>query len=306
MPTGNGPAAYPRPRGKGCHKPDPEKVARHPLAADHEGVKASLAAPLPPSADKLPPRPRVDQGQSGSCTWGSFSVACACALEAKGTPLGFIPSQHDGYGNVRAFERATHTPLTAPLPPLTDSGAMIEDVLTVAASIGVQPMQCQTTPDGRFYDVWTDADTGGHPPGNVNDEPTLASLEADTHASVLIDAAAHYIAPSDPNASDLMAAALSASPPLPIYACGYVDTTFERLLAGHVAGPTNPADPNGGGHAFWFSAYRTNAAGQREWKLENSWGRSWADDGACWVSEEFIRQSVWVMYALDVSARRAA
>ena len=122
---------------------------------------------------------------------------------------------------------------------------------------------------------------------------------------VVLNIGCHTIAPSSPRSSDLMAAALSASPALPIYACGFVDSKFEALRAGQVAGPTNQNDAQGGGHAFWFSKYRTNNSGRREFFLENSWGEGWCDGGGCWVSEEFVHQSVWTMYVLDVSRRHS-
>jgi hypothetical protein len=304
---------------KGCRKPDPVKLAKKLRGHLHPQIAARLEAakPLPPAADKLPARPRTDQGQSGSCTWGSSSIAIYVACIALGIPLGFVPSQRLGYAATRAKERPV---VGGKMDALTDSGADLEDVYTVAGEYGVRPMIVDTSPDGRFYDIWSDADVQGlpsPPPGNLNDEPDTGDLETAAGDLVKLDVAKYAIDPSDPNRSDLMAASLDASPPVPIVACGYVDTSFENLQPGQVAGAPNLADPNKGGHAFWFSAYRTNAKGEREWKLENSWGKLWAElgytraDGAqmpggfCWVSEAFV-QACWALYPLSVTVLKGA
>lgn len=286
---------------KGCRAPDPVKHASHKAAAAHPLILAQLAAALPPSADKLPARPRCDQGSSGSCTWGSFSIAAPVACESKGIPLGFTPSQLLGYGGTRGLERAAATPPGQPLPALIDSGADVEDVYIFAGRYGVEPMKTSVTSDGRFYDI----EDGPNPPSNVNDEPNTADLEAAAETRILLDVQAHTISPIDPKASDLMAAALSADPPLPIHACGFVDTAFENLQAGQVAQAPDPTDKAGGGHAYWFSKYRTAASGDREFFLENSWGSSWADGGGVWCSMAFVRAQ-WAMYVLDVRVQKGS
>lgn len=306
-------------KAKGCKKPDPVRLAQKHHAQLHPRIAARLATDeaLPPAADNLPPRPRTDQGQSGSCTWGSSSIALYVACISLGVPLGFVPSQRAGYAATRAKERPASS---ATLAPLTDSGADLEDVWAVTFEYGVQPMKVSVTPDGRFYDIWSDDDIAGiptAPPANVNAEPDLEDLELGAEELVQLDVAHFAILPNDPNRSDLMAAALDASPPVPIEACGFVDTTFENLQPGQVMGAPNQNDPNGGGHAYWFSAYRTNTAGQREWKLENSWGQEWGEHGYtradgspmpggfCWVSEEFVA-ACWALYPLSVTVMKGA
>jgi hypothetical protein len=299
------------PRGKGCREPDPVLLAQKRPGHEHPQIRARLgAASLPPAADKLPPRPRPDQGQSGSCTWGSSAFAIYVACIALGIPLGFIPSMLAGYAATRAKERPASSE-----DKLSDSGADLQDVYVVAAEYGVRPMKCEETPDGRFYDIWTDSDVANlpnPPPGNCNNEPDVADLELAAEDRVLLDVARYAISPSDPNRSDLMAAALDASPPVPISACGFVDTVFENLKPGSVMGAPDTSDSKGGGHAFWFSAYRTNAQGRREWKLENSWGTFWAergyvradgasmDGGFCWVSEAFV-EMLWAIFPLSLT-----
>ncbi len=303
---------------KGCREPDPVRLSQKHHAQLHPQIRARLGSTLslPPSADILPARPRVDQGASGSCTWGSSSIAIYVACESLGIPLGFIPSQRLGYAATRAKARSRTSRAR-----LTDSGADLEDVYVVAAEYGVRPMIVDATPDGRFYDLWTDGDVAnliGAAPGNVNDEPDVMGLELAGDSRVFLDVARYAIPPTDSNRSILMAAALDASPPVPIVACGFVDMAFEELKPGQVAGAPNTGDPDGGGHAYWFSAYRTNAQGQREWKLDNSWGIPWAErgymrltDGAAmpggfgWMSEAFV-EKCWAIYPLSVTLLKGA
>lgn len=295
-------------RALGCRQPDPATFAAHLHASVHPLVAARLdghdsaLAPLPASADRLPPWTRTDQGLTGSCTWHALAIVVLVACLMLGTPLGFVPSMVAGYAATRAKERPD------PSVPLEDVGADPEIVFLVAARYGVRPMKAAATPDGRFSDIWSAEDVADIPnaaPANLNDEPEEADLDAADATKILLDVIPHRIDPSDPRASDLMAAALDADIPLPIYACGFVDTAFMRLGANAVAGAPDRTDKSGGGHAYAFSKYRTNAHGEREFFLENSWGKTWGTGGGAWVSLAFIRAQ-WAMWIMDVRVQKAA
>ena len=43
-----------------------------------------------------------------------------------------------------------------------------------------------------------------------------------------------------------------------------------------------------GGHAMVIVGVRTNAAGKKEFRIRNSWGTSWGDNGFAWVSEDYL------------------
>lgn len=310
--------------GKGCLPPDPEKLASHPDAEDHPTVARRLGAhldgskPLSPSADKLPRVDRLDQGASSSCTWGSSSACVYQACTSLGIDIGGIPSQQAGYSETLAEVRRKATPQGQNLPPLEDVGADLEDVWVVYATEGVRPMKCQLTPDGRRYDLWTDVDTGGHPPGNVCDEPDPRDIASSIAIRVVLDVGPHTISPLDPAMSDKIAAALDADPPIPVEVAGLVDSAFEKLKAGQVAQPPNRLDPRGGGHAIRLSAYRPSASrpGEREFKVENSWGERWCEpgytrgDGAsmpggfCWASEAWAR-SLWGIWVVNPKVLRS-
>jgi hypothetical protein len=229
-----------------------------------------------------------------------------------GIDIGGIPSQQAGYTETLAEERRKATPPGQPLAPLQDVGADLEDVWVVYATEGVRPMKCMRTPDGRRYDLWTDIDTGGNPPGNATAEPDPRDIASSVAIRVVLDVGPHTIQPTDPAMSDKMAAALDADPPIPIEVAGFVDSAFERLQSGHVAQPPDESDPQGGGHALRISAYRPSASrpGEREFKVENSWGDRWCEpgytraDGAtmpggfCWASEAWARSlwGIWVVH----------
>jgi hypothetical protein len=181
------------------------------------------------------------------------------------------------------------------------------DIYKVWNDWGVRAMEVPTSPDGRVCDIWTESDTGDPANTNVNDNPSLGEELAAGETLIKFDAQPHLINPSDPGAIETMCAVLDGDPALPIHACGFVDTAFMRLTPIDVAQAPDTTDRNGGGHAFWFSAYRTNPiTGEREFRLENSWG-DWCDHGAGWVSEAFVR-ACWVLVVIDpvLAAKEAA
>lgn len=44
-----------------------------------------------------------------------------------------------------------------------------------------------------------------------------------------------------------------------------------------------------GGHALMLAGYRT-VDGLRWYRLENSWGPGWGDNGGCWIAEAYLQQ----------------
>lgn len=279
----------------GAKRSHPAKLARRvDLALAHPVVSDRLATGLPKSANLSGSMdPPVNQGQSGSCTRGSTSLSWSCAFRAAGKPLGFIPSQRVGYAVTRALERAASTPPGQALPALQDTGAELADVYHADATYGVLPMLVQATPDGRFYDLWTDADTGAGT-GNVNDEPGFAQLE---QAGTRLVSGPYGIDPTAQNAAASIAAAIASG--IPVEIAGFVDSAFMSLTKGQVMGAPNQSDPNGGGHAIWLWGYDTMADGSLVFTLRNSWGAGWCDGGNCLVGPAFIA-SLWEAWPVAV------
>lgn len=278
--------------GLGAHRSHPSKLARAKLLAPwHPAIAILLGEMLPQEYDLSPWQPpRMDQGATGSCTAHGLCGAMATACSKAGAPLGFVPSPDQEYKCTRGLARAQGTMPSGGLPSLTDDGAQLADAIEAAAEFGVCPMGVQPS-DGRYSDC---------DPSSINDEPDMAKLE---QAATTLVTGAYRIDPAASTASDQIAAALMSG--FPIYVGFYVDSAFENLTPEQVATSPNEADPNGGGHAVYLSGYRTNAAGKREFRLTNSWGQSWCDNGQCWVSEEWVHDT-WEMWVTDVSVRAGA
>lgn len=271
---------------KGARRSHPDKLARRKLASAHPRIAPLMASPPASASCESYEPPREDQGQTGSCTAHSGSacmftaVGSIAAVTKASSPLPFVPSPREIYAATRAIERAAATAPGAPLPLLTDSGAEPADVMSALAQFGVCPIGSQPT------DVTT---------ANVNDEPDVDQLEA--AATYLITGA--YGITVDSSASPTCAAAIAAG--YPIYVAFFCDTGFENWRAGNAPyGAPDQNDPQGGGHAVFIDGYTTNADGSRTWRLVNSWGTGWGDNGTALVSDAFL-QACWELWVADVS-----
>lgn len=281
----------------GAKRSTPEKLAAATPLHEHPVVKATLAAhvsgasPLPASIDLSGSAPDVlDQGDDGDCTACAIACCLVIAFALAGAPLGFVPSQQLTYSATRELERADVTPPGQKLEPLTDSGAMIADVVKAVATVGVKPMLVQTSPDGRFSDVWGPND-GSAPPNVNNDADPSDVAEANKN---LIDGP-HVADLGAPNVEDVLAAALASNIPLDI--SFFADSTFMQIAPTAVAGAPDESDKRGGGHSVCLVGYRTNAAGEREWLLRNSWSKAWALAGMVWVGPAF-RAAIWEVWLI--------
>jgi hypothetical protein len=300
---------------RGVKRTPAELLARRlDVAATHPDVKARLQAHrvgavlLPDSCDLASFEPeRGDQGQTPTCFAHSTGWATATAFAAAGAALGWVPSPRVIAQVATALDRATATPVDAPLPTEDDEGGTIATVVQALSQIGVQPMRAPT-PDGRYSDVWCDADTGGTPPGNLNDEPKVSDLVASGQRLIV---GPYGVDPTTSTASDTLAACLVSG--IPIVVTFYCSTAFQLLQAGQVAGAPATSLP-GGGHATYLSGYQPLTAaqaaalglpaGSRAFWLSNSWGTGWANGGRVLVSAPFIA-NLWEAWPWDV-ARLAA
>lgn len=291
----------------GCKPSHPDKLATKLPLREHPIVKARLklhnsgASPLPKTfdLDSFSP-PRVDQGASGSCTWGSTSCAIPTAFAAAGEPLGYTLSQRVGYGATRAYERALGlAPGQTVLPDLADTGAELADVMTVLARYGVKPMLVNVTPDGRNYDLWTDDDVGKPGGGNVNEEVDLLDLEQSGQKLIT---GPYLLNPKTQNASDLIATALVSG--IPCETAFFCDSAFQALNPNQVANAPVTSDPQGGGHAVFLSGFETLTDGNRVFYLTNSWSGSWCDGGRCLVGPQWL-DAAWEVWPMDVAKKAA-
>ena len=259
---------YPRPP-KGAKRPNKSTLARRCAAPLHPLHAAALAAPLPPAADNSR-HPDTDQGQTSSCT--AHSLVKGIEICTGGRIKG---SMHVLYSLTGVYEGEN---------PLADDGRQCTDCLAVAATQGVAPFEGPTS-DGRNSDI--DA-------SNVTTAATGAELAA--AGANLVNFGGNSIDPADPNVSDLVASCIAAGGV--VYLGTEVGQAFEQLAGATVAQPDpDPNDPNGGGHALIITGYRTMADGSRQFRVQNSWGETWDDDGECWASLAWV-QACWELHPL--------
>jgi hypothetical protein len=230
---------------------------------------------------------QIDQGDIGDCTAAGTAQALSLTSSIQGPAgfgLGFMPSQDCLYKATRSYERALATPIGQALTALTDSGAEPADVMTVLARYGVRPLG-PISPAGNFSDTWD---------AIVNDEIDLLSLE--TSGQKIITG--EYRIQDGTSAADIKAILTASRAPLGIGA--FVDSQVLNFTASSpaVTAP-NTSDPNGGGHWFTCTGWRTNASGAVEWEFWNTWGRSYGDNGHFFGDDSFM-QAAWDRYSWSV------
>lgn len=263
----------------GLRRSPPEKTA-HRFGAHH---LVTLGA-TPKGAGQLTPCQRIDQGDTETCHACSAAACCWVAMNAAGRPT-FIPSQvliaSCTYADVRAAAHPSGT-----LPELVDAGADLQDDATAMAKWGIGPMGAPVR--NRFCDI-------PDPTGYGFPEPDVGALEVAGQDLI----GGEYQIAVDTSAPNTVALCIDAG--IPVWLGTFVDTAFQNLGAHDVAQPANENDPNGGGHAMYVSGYRTAADGSFEFRVENSWGSSWADGGAVWASSAWLK-ACWSLWPFKVAS----
>jgi hypothetical protein len=262
------------------YKKDTRRFQRSALAL----VGKYKTAPVPASGDLSAFRaPMMDQGRDGACTGYGTSQGLFTACGAAGSPLSFVPSQQGIYW-VRALERANDT------TPLTDSGAMPADLITMVGRYGILPMRVAETPDGRFGDIWGPDDGPATP--NVNDEPDFDALE--TAGQTLITGE-YRIDETSSMAYDQAASCISQVK-APVGVGLFVDTGFMNWTSSlPPIDSIDTGDPSGGGHWVSVDSYETMIVGgltQRVFSICNSWGTEAGDGGVYRITERALRMAV--------------
>jgi hypothetical protein len=254
---------------------------------DARNILKALAPELPPSSSLERFEAEImDQGATGSCTGHGTAQLLTVAFASKGEPLPFVPSALGPYQIARCVARGEAADHGGSVDaPLADSGAMPADVMAGITLWGIRPMGPRPS-DGRFSDVT---------PANVNDEPELGDLEADAEALVVGE---YRIDEASGDVVDQIRRALVAGYPVGIGA--FVDSSFVGWSPGSpLPSSPNVSDPNGGGHWFVITSYRTAPDGSLVFRGPNSWGSGWGDGGHWEASEAFIR-AAWDLYVFNV------
>jgi hypothetical protein len=205
----------------------------------------------------------LNQGDTGSCTGHGTSQGVYTSLIASGVSpaVQWVPSPRMIYALARTLERSNAS------QPLTDSGAMPSDLLTVLRQYGIQPIAAPT-PDGRYSDVWGPLDA---PNPNVNNEVSLLDLET---SGLKLLTGEYRIDEINPQAPAQIQAALAQKTPAGIGI--FVDSGFQGWNP--ASGPIssiNLNDPQGGGHWLALTYCYTTPAGVLVLGGPNSWGSGW-------------------------------
>ena len=228
--------------------------------------------------------PVMDQTEFACCEGTSSSGATATRFAAKGTPLGWIPSQIGLYVPARAFDRAAQCADDEALPPLEDVGTETNSVIRVISEIGIRPMGW--APEGLYCDVTND---------NVNSEPDLGQLERDGES--LIIGAYEIRSTGSQKLQDVRDCIASG---VPVRVDSFVDRAFEDWTSRRrPIGVPDYEDPEGDGHALYAFAFSGDT-----FVVRNSWGPNWGHGGNILVSGAWISQSD--AYAWDVRMEMAA
>jgi hypothetical protein len=164
-----------------------------------------------------------------------------------------------------------------------DDGRRLVDVLHAARTTGVAAFLGDV--DGRYSDV-------ASPPNAVQELPMGT-------ARIPLDLGEHIISPQAPDLSDQMAATLASG--CPVYFATAVGRSFDSLTMGTVAEPDPTATT---GHALLVVGYREASTGERQFRVENSWG-AWDENGECWVSLSFLAMS-WELHPLIYTGKPPA
>lgn len=253
---------------------------RHPRRL-FAALRQSQAVPATPRgwADLSAGAPPIlDQGSRSSCAGCGVPCAAATSLAAAGHPLGWVPSVDTAYKVARCLDRAAYYPLRTPdaYPALEDRGTMALSVVQGLREWGTLPSQLP----GRS-DCTRDS---------VLREPDLRTL-AVAGRKLLVGA---YALDLHAIGFETMLA-LDAGHAVAIG--GWVDTRFMDQGPTGVIGAQDLSDPDGGGHCTYLTGYNRDVNGASVFRLRNSWGTGWGDQGCAWVTGAFLRQA-WEAWAM--------
>lgn len=262
----------------------PGKIAHRRPAQEHTRILAARATG-PSTGHELEGCPILQQRNSGTCHAHSAAGARWTAQKAANKPLLWVPSPLLIASLTYAdTQRSGPAPMTndGGWPALLDLGAELQDGSNAIKLWGVGPIG--PSPDGELGDVPNDPPDGS----NTFPEPEFGALEKSGETP---GDAEYSIDMSSADLVDMTAATLDAN--MPIRTGFFCDPAFQQLGPSDVAQAPNTT-AGGGGHSTYLRAHRL-VNGQRQFRLSNSWGTSWCDNGECWVGEAWLR-ACWELW----------
>lgn len=264
--------------------PDPAGHTRTKFGVLARRFKVTSAPPERDFETEGHAPPVMDQGSTSACTGHAMSCWLFSSFAAMGIALAFIPSPDKLYKNGRAIDRDPYPPIEE--HPLTDDGAMPNQVERAIAEIGIEPIKAPTA-DGRFSDV---------DPATVNNEPQLGDIEEEGKAVAI--GAYEITSTGAPRVADIKLAIANGHAVAVAIAGG--SATFQAYTGG-VLGPLHSQLD----HYVCIIGYRTNAQGKTEFKIRNSWSGNWGEGGNCWINEAAANE-LGALLVGDVQLKEAA
>ena len=244
----------------GCRPSRPTARGTH---MPHE--MAPIGNPTPDSVDRSALLPEVlNQGQQGSCTGHGVSEGIWAAMNAV-APVE-RPSPRWLYDLGRAVDG---TPLTE------DAGSNVASVLHGAVGIGVVKNSDNPYTDSVLYT----------PKSDWPEQERLAFDQRIVEGTARITATGAALV-------DACRAALAAGY-LPVFGTD-VDNAFETL-GSHDVWPGCKGQSLGG-HCMVLTGYQTVKV-RTQFRIRNSWGLGWADNGSCWCDQDALAGfwDVWIV-----------
>lgn len=255
----------------------PGKIAHRLPAQKHTRILAARATG-PSTGHELEGCQILQQRNSSTCHAHSAAAARWVAQKAANKPLLWVPSPLSIASLVYAdTQRAGPGGQVA---SLLDLGAELQDDANAIKQWGIAPIGPPI--NGELGDVPDD------PADNTFPEPDLTVLqtsgETPGDSEYSIDMSASDVV-------DMSAAVLDAN--MPIRTGFFADPAFMQLGPNDVAlAPVTTGE--GGGHSTYLRAHKL-VNGSRQFRLTNSWGTSWCDNGECWVGEAWLR-ACWELW----------
>jgi hypothetical protein len=237
----------------------------------------------------------IDQGPLGQCTWCSTPKAAKISIEGAGVTVASLVgtedfSQRIGYADVREVERGAQDAAGVPLEPLTDSGAMPDDCITVVQQLGLAPMG--PLQDGRYNDNST---------ALVNQEVTLSEVER-----TVLAVGAYDVNLTATDRTDQWKAAINAR--IGMTMAFFVDTAFMNWDPSR--GPVQKIDlndPNGGGHQVCGPvAWETSSSLGVVWTYLNSWSAAFGENGFFKITDRCLMMTIDSSIAYDIKIQPEA
>ncbi len=230
-----------------------------------------------------------DQRQTSSCTGHAFGRASQLRLLRLAQDAGValsVPKPSVTF----IYQCGVAAGNPSPNDPLVDQGASPSLVMRGMAVQGVPPDSA--CPAGGF-DAAYDADSLAHE--FVTDEPDMEAL---AEASTFVLQGWYRIDEGTDQTVQDVAQALAAG--YPVVVGVEVDQAFEDQDGTKVCPPCGPASL--GGHMLCIVGYRTNARGELEFRVCNSWGPGWADHGLFWASAAWLKSGT-DLFAITVTPK---